>query len=402
MHERTLRPMLVTSTDLARISYHPLADLFPLIDGAEFDELVADIAAYGVRELIVIYQDKILDGRNRARAAQAAGVEARLIEYDGDDPLAYVISLNLKRRNLDELQRAMVAARIATLRRGANQHSPIGESTSQARAAAVCNVGKRSVERARRVLDAGSPALVAACDQGRIAVSIAAKLAEKTDEQFQDAVVSLVTNGTGAMEAFRLVRAARTAEQDAIAPTGKYRVLYADPPWSYGNTQQPEFGEQRDHYATMTLDEICKLPVKEWAENDAVLFLWATSPILKEAFQVIEAWGFEYKASFVWDKVKHVMGHYNSVRHEFLLVCTRGSCQPDERKLFDSVVSIERTAHSVKPSEFYNIIEALYVTGRRLELFARARRPGWSCWGNEAPVDELALITPADMRCDAA
>ena len=68
------------------------------------------------------------------------------------------------------------------------------------------------------------------------------------------------------------------------------------------------------------------------------------------------------------------------------MVCTRGSCQPDERKLFDSVISIERTKHSVKPNEFYDIIEALYVTGRRLELFARTARAGWTAWGNEAPL----------------
>ena len=259
---------------------------------------------------------EILDGRNRYHAAIAAGVEARLIEYDGDDPLAYVISLNLKRRHMNESQRAMVAAKIATLRDGQRKSaSPIGEgAVSQADAAARFNVGKRSVERARIVLDAGSPALVAACENGQIAVSIAAKLAEKTDKRFHDDVVALVKEGTGAMEAFRLVRAARIAEQDAIAPTGKYRVLYIDPPWKYGNSQPESFGEQRDHYGVMTLDEICKLPVSDWAENDAVLFLWATSPILREAFQVIEAWGFEYKASFVWDKVKHVMGHYNSVR----------------------------------------------------------------------------------------
>src|SRR5262249_41401017 len=150
-----------------------------------------------------------------------------------------------------------------------------------------------------------------------------------------------------------------------IAPTGKYRVFYADPPWKYGNTQPDEFGEQRDHYAVMSLEEICAEPVKDWAEDDAVLFLWVTSPMLGEVHQVWQAWGFEYKASFVWDKVRHVMGHYNSVRHELLLICTRGSCQPDVRKLFDSVQSIEqRGEHSAKPVEFFNIIETLYPAGR--------------------------------------
>jgi N6-adenosine-specific RNA methylase IME4 len=109
-----------------------------------------------------------------------------------------------------------------------------------------------------------------------------------------------------------------------------------------------------------------------------------TSPILEESFQVIRAWGFKYKASFVWDKVHHNMGHYNSVRHEFLLVCVRGSCQPDVRKLFDSVQSIERTEHSKKPAEFYGIIETIYTNGDRLEMFARNPREGWKGYGHQA------------------
>ena len=109
-----------------------------------------------------------------------------------------------------------------------------------------------------------------------------------------------------------------------------------------------------------------------------------TSPLLDECWPVIESWGFEYKTSFVWDKVKHNVGHYNSVRHEFLLICTRGSCIPEGGKLFDSVVQVERTdKHSEKPQEFYDIIETLYPSGNRIELFARKDRHGWTSWGNE-------------------
>ena len=165
------------------------------------------------------------------------------------------------------------------------------------------------------------------------------------------------------------------------APEGKYRVIYADPPWEYGNTMPDYFTEQGDHYPLMSLRSICDVPIK--AEENAVLFLWATSPILEEAFQVIDAWGFRYKSSFVWDKVKHNMGHYNSVRHEFLLVCTRGSCQPDVKKLFDSVVSVPRTAHSEKPEEFRTIIDTLYPHGKRIELFARKQTKGWDVYGND-------------------
>jgi len=167
-------------------------------------------------------------------------------------------------------------------------------------------------------------------------------------------------------------------------PNGKFRVIYADPPWRYSNSMPEYFSEQADHYQLMTVDEIAAMDIKSLAEDNAVLFLWVTSPILRESFKVIDAWGFEYKSSFVWDKIKHNMGHYNSVRHEFLLVCTRGSCTPDNIKLFDSVQSIERTEHSEKPQFFREIIDTLYTHGRKIELFARKKVEGWEAFGNES------------------
>ncbi len=192
-------------------------------------------------------------------------------------------------------------------------------------------------------------------------------------------------NGWGRSELRRQIKQRKLALAPTL-PDDKYRVIYADPPWEYGNTMPDYFTEQGNYYSLMTADEIAALPVGKLAEPDAVLFLWVTSPILEEAFDVIEAWGFEYKTSFVWDKVRHCMGHYNSVRHELLLVCTRGSCQPDERKLFDSVVTKERgNVHSEKPEAFRGIIDTLYVYGKKIELFARQSVEGWDTWGDEIP-----------------
>ena len=172
-----------------------------------------------------------------------------------------------------------------------------------------------------------------------------------------------------------------SAHIDIYTTDKKYRVIYADPPWSYGDKQNTEkLGGAEKHYPTMSIKELCKLPIP--ADKNAVLFLWVTSPLLEECFEVINAWGFKYKSSFVWDKVAHNMGHYNSVRHEFLLICTKGSCTPDIPKLYDSVVSIERTEHSRKPAEFRDMIGTLYPTGERLELFAREAADGWDVWGN--------------------
>ncbi len=166
----------------------------------------------------------------------------------------------------------------------------------------------------------------------------------------------------------------------------KFRVIYSDPAWSYNDKQDtPNLGGASKHYQTMTLNEICNLPVKEISEKDSVLFLWVTSPLLEDAFEVIKSWGFKYKSSFIWDKVKHNMGHYNSVRHEILLIATKGSCVPDNKTLYDSVQSIERNDnHSEKPIDFLNIIDDLYLFGNKLEMFCRKiKKQNWYGWGNE-------------------
>ena len=132
----------------------------------------------------------------------------------------------------------------------------------------------------------------------------------------------------------------------------------------------------------MNIAELCNMEMPQ-TEDNAVLFLWVTSPLLEDSFKVINSWGFRYKTSFVWDKIKHNMGHYNSVRHEFLLVCTKGSCLPEHIQLFDSVQSIEKTEHSIKPEQFRKIIDTLYPSGNRIELFARVKIKGWDYYGNE-------------------
>jgi len=198
-----------------------------------------------------------------------------------------------------------------------------------------------------------------------------------------------------------LIRAERARAAATELPDGVYKVIYADPPWDYlGGCFPPQqiAGGTDRQYPTMPLNKICELPVKNIAAEDSVLFLWVPAPMLENAFEVIRAWGFDYKEQFVWDKVKHGMGRYMSMRHENLLIATRGSGAPDNHKdLRDSVQSIPRTEHSRKPEAFREIIDSMYPTGPRIELFARGALPTpWVGWGNEYQESQGEPVETAD------
>lgn len=219
------------------------------------------------------------------------------------------------------------------------------------------------------------------------------------DKVFEELIAETVTSGDKELTSALALRKAQELKRQQHAanmaaapqlPTGRYRVIYADPPWKYNNsgviTGTDNYGRAARHYPTMSISELCAMgdTVKDMAEDNAVLFMWVTSPLLEECFSVIRSWGFQYKTSFVWDKIAHNFGHYNSVRHELLLICTRGSCTPDAPTLYDSVVSVQRGEHSEKPEEFRRIIDDLYTYGQRVELFARRAADGWDAWGNQA------------------
>ena len=171
----------------------------------------------------------------------------------------------------------------------------------------------------------------------------------------------------------------------AELPSGTFNLLYADPPWAYGDERTSDTaptGGAAVHYDTMPLQDICAMELPCLAD-DSVLFLWATVPLMPDALAVCEAWGFVYKTHLVWDKVRPYFGNYSQVQHELLLVCTRGSFVPTGT-LPHSVVTEEKSDHSSKPDRFYEIIETLYPSATCIELFARRARKGWDRWGNQA------------------
>lgn len=164
----------------------------------------------------------------------------------------------------------------------------------------------------------------------------------------------------------------------------KFPVVYCDPPWKYDYAKADNRAIE-NQYPTMSLDEICALPFQDIATPDCVCFMWATSPKLTEAIQVIEAWGMTYRTCAVWVKDKIGMGYYFRQKHELLLVATMGNPPvPEASDRVSSVIEAPRTKHSAKPEGVYKIIEDMYPDFEKAELFCRTPRKGWHSWGNES------------------
>jgi N6-adenosine-specific RNA methylase IME4 len=201
------------------------------------------------------------------------------------------------------------------------------------------------------------------------------------------------TEGLGVREVAHLIRTRK--RQHVIAGRaelkGKYRIVYADPDWEYDYKKY--HGAAERHYETSPIEEIAKLMesiVAAHAMRDSALLMWATAPILLQnpgPREVIERCGFAYKQNIVWDKVDGVSGHYHHGNHEHLLICTRGSCTPDEdANWLDSVQAFKRPRnheHSSKPKEFRQIIEKVWIFGPEVEVFARERVDGWDVMGDD-------------------
>lgn len=371
------------------------------------EQLADSIRELGLLNPITVTTDyRLIAGYHRYLACKSLGwndIPANVVTLDNLRAELAEIDENLQRQELTVLERAEQLARRKNIyeevypqtKRGiAGAASRWGNDATADSAVASFNkdtaaktgMSERAVYVETQIANAIAPDVKEALRETPLAnqKTELLKIAQMKPEQ-QRAVVEKISGGVKTVTEAKRQVVAETAPPAPAMPSSKYRVIYADPPWQYGNTMPDNFTEQRDHYITMPLSDICAMPIREITETNAVLFIWVTSPILEEAFLVIQSWGFEYKSSFVWDKIRHNMGHYNSVRHELLLVCTRGSCQPDVRKLFDSVHSEERTTHSKKPEHFRDIIDTIYPNGRRIELFARnVDKQGWEVYGNQS------------------
>ena len=163
---------------------------------------------------------------------------------------------------------------------------------------------------------------------------------------------------------------------------GTYNVILADPPWQY-DFSASENRSQENHYPTMTTEELFNLCIP--TEDNSILFLWSPASQLQNALQIMNAWGFLYKTSAVWDKEIIGMGYYFRNRHEIILVGIKGEFKPplpEDRP--PSLYQEKRTKYTKKPDYYYDMIEKMYPNCKYLELFARQKyNDKWTAWGNQ-------------------
>jgi N6-adenosine-specific RNA methylase IME4 len=358
---------------------HEAADCFPPMHTEErLAELAEDIRANGLLEPIVLFEGKVLDGRNRLAACGLAGVEPTFVDFDGDEDeaYAYVESRNAMRRDLADDARSLAIVRLFKKREAAKTTKEL------AQAARVTPSRMARVERVETC-----PELADLVWSGKAKASAVEKFVD-APEDVRRRFVEKVEAGVKPTHAARELKREELADKSIELPEGQFRVIYADPPWQYGDSKGFEAYDKtaaEGHYPTMPLDDICALDVKSIAAENSVLFMWGTFPLLPDALKVIAAWGFKYKTAFVWDKQRVNMGNYHTADAELLFVATRGSCVPDADKRERQVQRIERTErHSAKPEDFRKLIDTLYPKGPRVELFRRGAAPeGWVVLGNE-------------------
>lgn len=327
----------------------------------DIDALAASIAEVGLLQPIVIKPDgALVSGVRRLEACKRLGWDdvPVYVVHTINDALAALKAErdeNTCRKDFAPSEAVAIWQTIEKLKPGPQELlSNLDSNYRRDKAAEVTGYGKSTLSKAKQVVDSGNAELIEQMDK-----------AGNVDRAYQ--------------ELRREQRREQMREQPL--PVGKYRVLYADPPWQYDNSGLDQSAAA--HYPTMAVGAICALPIGDLCTDESVLFLWATSPLLPEALQVLAAWGFIYKACMVWYKDRAPgLGWFLKTNHELLLI---GVCQktPHPKEKPYSIQSAEVGKHSEKPKLFYDLIESMY-DGPYYELFIRGiPRKGWEGWGNE-------------------
>lgn len=380
-NELNARNLLTISPEAsAEPQAHRYAGLFPMIEPKEFEELKADIKQHGLLQPIYLYENQILDGRNRHKACIELGITPRFEEYKGNAPLDFVISLNLKRRHLTSAQMGCVAV----------DALPLFREEAKKRQQAAGGAVPQKIGEAPHEGEATQKA-AKTFNTNRTYINTLANLKETKPDVFTE-----VKNGIKTMADVHSLEWAekKAAQLEKIKtlepPKGKYNLIVCDPPWDTLGNYDPIGFHGGATYPTMTIDQIKKIPIAELSDENTILWLWVIDSALEFSFDIIKTWGFERKATLVWHKTGPIgLGNWLRVQHEYCFLCVKGK-PVFHGENFKSVLEAPRRSHSEKPDEFYQLIVEASPYPAKLDYFARKKREGWEAYGDEIAGGQIA------------
>jgi N6-adenosine-specific RNA methylase IME4 len=407
---------------------HEYANIFPMMNANDMRSLLDDMKANGYDKSapIVLYENKILDGRNRYAAASQLGIEPTFADFQGDDALKFVIRHNLNRRHLSETQRGVIATKLETMKWGDNQHTKTGHANlhvleipnmpepiiqvNRKEAAEMMNVSPRTIatisaieKAAPELVDkmlAGELSAHAAYQQVKISRDEAAKMAgvsakdmAKIDQIEKAAPELMMKLESGEMTLSKAITEVRRAEvvanlesvetKEAKAILGVYDVIVIDYPWPMEKIEREVAPNQvAFEYPTMSLDEITELEIP--TADDCHIFMWTTQKFLPFTLDLVKQKGYKYVLTMVWHKnggyQPFGLPQYNC---EFAVYARKGTPKFIEFTDFMTCFNAKRGEHSEKPEEFYATLRRV-TAGRRLDMFNRRAIEGFDTWGKEA------------------
>lgn len=365
---------------MSQYQIHELANIFPRMPGEEFAALKADIKNNGLLEPIWLYDGKVLDGRHRYYACQEMSVTPSFREYVGSDPVGFVVSLNLMRRQLNAGQRAMAALSIESYEAGKAKLRQ-GARTDIVTLIPQCESGKARDKAAEKV--GASPSYI---QQAKKIHAEAPELAEAVKDGTKTLTQAVREVKEQKREERREENRAKVASvsspEQASVSGAKFATIVIDPPWDWADEgDQDQLGRAKPDYATMSIEKLMELPVADLADDDCHVYLWITNRSLPKGFALLEKWGFRYITALTWVKPSFGMGNYFRGQTEHVLFGVKGS-QMLKRKDVGTVFNAQRGVggHSSKPPEFLQLVESCSPSPY-LEMFSRCDREGWTTWG---------------------
>lgn len=374
--------------------------LIPPLTTEEFSQLEQNIINEGCRDALVVWNETIIDGHNRYEICRKHNIPYKTIEkqFESREKAKEWIILNqFGRRNLSAYDRSVLALKLKELfaEKAKENHSKAVIESNIARVN-PCYQKSENMER-KSINTTKELAKIAGVSHDTIhkVETIEQKAPEEIKQKVKTGDISINQayqtvrrlEKVKAIEEKIIPKDTKTKSIDIYNTDKKYNIIYADPPWQYWDGG---FKNQSLHYKTMTIEEICNLPVKDIADNDCILFLWVTYPVLQEAFKVIESWGFKYStAGFVWVKKNKNAntpfigcGSWTRANSELCLIATKGHIERLDAGI-SQIVESPIEEHSKKPEIIRDLIVKLVGELPRIELFSRQIIDGWDVWGNE-------------------